>query len=185
MAKDFKYAVDDDNIALVLLYSRVTIALNAARIMKVLGNMNGMLGRAQNRTEEYLIRFAANTLLLNAAAVFDSQKAALNLRRLVSDLYLNSPNKDKMLKEVDKIQNRHQKTIQHVEQWRNNLIAHTNKKLNSVEKFMDIKDGDVAHVQLFLSEVADFLESLDQFPSESLKLERVIDYADIRNHLKG
>jgi hypothetical protein len=171
-----KVQIEDDTIQLVLLYSRITIALNAARVMKTLGLI---ATRKWNQTEEYIIRFAQMTMMVNSAAVVDKDRSALNLRRLAETKGdISEDEKNKYILKVDQFYNRHQKTIKHVIEWRNNFIVHTNKGINSIEKFLEIENGDISDIQKMLNEAAETIESLSWFPKDVSR--NILDYEQIK-----
>lgn len=173
-----QYEINDTNINLVLFYSKLSMALVACRLIKTYGYM---LGRPMNQTEEYQIRFAANSMIIGAATAFDKDRSATNLRRIVEQWATEKELHD-ALKHVDKLQTDYASTIKHILDYRNNLIAHTNKGINTIDKFISGPSGDVAKVQKVLNEALDILESLERHPKDIKR--RTLDYTRIRQDLK-
>lgn len=174
-----RYKINDENINLVLFTSKLSMALVACRVVKTYGMY---MGRKLNDTEQYQIRFAANSMLIGAATAFDKERSATNLRRTIQQWATEEELPD-ALKRIDIIQTTHVETIAHILDYRNNLVAHTNKGLNTIEKFLDGPNGNVANIQKILNEALDVLESLSKYPSDLKR--RTLDYARIREDLKG
>lgn len=173
-----KYEINDGNINLILFYSKLSMALVACRIVKTYGLY---MGRALNETEQYQIRFASSFMLIGSAVAFDKERSSTNLRKTIEQ-WATEDELQEALREVDVIQTRHTDTIKHILDYRNNLVAHTNKGLNTIDKFLKGPGGDVAKIQRLLNECLDLLESLKNHP-ENLK-RQTLDYTQIREDLK-
>ncbi|MFZ2126518.1 MAG: hypothetical protein WAV04_03340 [Candidatus Microsaccharimonas sp.] len=163
------------NVQHVLFYSQITFAMNAARIHKSLA-----MDREFNRTERELITYSQGVMIINAAKIWD--RTGYNIEKFIRQSNAKDDEKGRLLKGALKIKTGHRVTIDKVKLWRNKLIAHLDKDMNTTEQFNEF-DGDVSDIQMMIQDVADLVSSASWYPEKNRPM-TFLDYDQIKSELK-
>lgn len=164
------------NIQHALFYSQITLAMNAARIIKSLG-----LSRKYNRTEREVIAFAQLALIVNSAKIWD--KSGYNIRRFIDRKDINETERQKLINKLKEIEKTHNETITHILKWRHELAVHLDNDLTTMKKFSEFDGSEIAEIQKMLHGVAKFVSSASWYPPKNRPMP-FLDYEQIERELR-
>lgn len=161
----------------LLLYSQVMSAMNSARIIRVLTD-----NRNYNNTERQVIVNSLNNLVLCSYKPLD-KNSKYNLKEFIEahrqDIK-NDKARERLIIQLDEIENKHSETLEKLRVLRNQYIAHLDS--TDIDNFLK-HETDLKNVQDMLIDISKYINELPWVGKEVIG--GFLEYDQIKKDLRA